>query len=64
MLNYYYAEMGTGQKSGSLLAEQGAKRRWLTGKSQPNACDKLFSVWRASGKLQTRWRIWNVFGWR
>ncbi len=29
---------------------QGAKELWLTGKSQPNACDKLFSVWRASGK--------------
>ncbi len=27
-----------------------AKELWLTGKSQPNACDKLFSVWRASGK--------------
>ncbi len=31
-------------------AAAGRERPWLTGKSQPNACDKLFSVWRASGK--------------
>ena len=40
-------------------AWQGAKELWLTGKSQPNACDKLFGVWRASG-TQDRWRIWSV----
>ncbi|EFD1126032.1 murein transglycosylase [Escherichia coli] len=45
--NYYYAKWNTGQ---SEEAWQGAKELWLTGKSQPNACDKLFSVWRASGK--------------
>ncbi len=45
--NYYYAKWNTGQ---SEEARQGAKELWLTGKSQPNACDKLFSVWRASGK--------------
>ncbi|MGQ7790376.1 hypothetical protein ACULNC_21440 [Shigella flexneri] len=41
------AKWNTGQ---SEEAWQGAKELWLTGKSQPNACDKLFSVWRASGK--------------
>lgn len=45
--NYYYAKWNTGQSED---AWQGAKELWLTGKSQPNACDKLFSVWRASGK--------------
>ncbi|HFD7353412.1 TPA: murein transglycosylase, partial [Salmonella enterica subsp. enterica] len=45
--NYYYAKWSTGQTE---AAWQGAKDLWLTGKSQPNACDKLFSVWRASGK--------------
>lgn len=43
--NYYYAKWSTGQTE---AAWQGAKDLWLTGKSQPNACDKLFSVWRAS----------------
>lgn len=47
--NYYYAKWNTGQ---SEEAWQGAKELWLTGKSQPNACDKLFSVWRASGKQE------------
>ena len=42
--NYYYAKWNTGQAE---EAWQGAKALWLTGKSQPNACDKLFSVWRA-----------------
>lgn len=44
--NYYYAKWNTGQAS---EAWQGAKDLWLTGKSQPNACDKLFGAWRASG---------------
>ncbi|WP_318374668.1 murein transglycosylase [Enterobacter sp.] len=44
--NYYYAKWNTGQAS---EAWQGAKELWLTGKSQPNACDKLFGAWRASG---------------
>ena len=44
--NYYYAKWSTGQAE---EAWQGAKDLWLTGKSQPNACDKLFGVWRASG---------------
>ncbi|BDA94364.1 soluble lytic murein transglycosylase [Citrobacter freundii] len=44
--NYYFAKWSTGQTE---EAWQGAKELWLTGKSQPNACDKLFGVWRASG---------------
>jgi len=44
--NYYYAKWNTGQASD---AWQGAKELWLSGKSQPNACDKLFGAWRASG---------------
>ena len=45
--NYYYAKWATGQQEESW---NGAKELWLTGKSQPNACDPLFSAWRASGK--------------
>ncbi|CZX22825.1 murein transglycosylase [Enterobacter hormaechei] len=45
--NYYYAKWATGQQE---EAWTGAKELWLTGKSQSNACDPLFSAWRASGK--------------
>ncbi|MEP8539093.1 murein transglycosylase [Enterobacter sp. BNK-29] len=45
--NYYYAKWATGQQE---EAWTGAKELWLTGKNQPNACDSLFSAWRASGK--------------
>ncbi|MDX6021559.1 murein transglycosylase [Scandinavium sp. V105_16] len=44
--NYYYAKYNVGQTQ---AAWDGAKDLWLTGKSQPNACDPLFSAWRASG---------------
>ncbi|MCS2165311.1 murein transglycosylase [Scandinavium manionii] len=44
--NYYYAKYNVGQTQ---EAWDGAKTLWLTGKSQPNACDPLFSAWRASG---------------
>lgn len=50
--NYYYAKWSTGQTE---AARQGAKDLWLTGKSQPNACDKLFSVWRPPAS-KIRWR--------
>ncbi|MCM2320330.1 MAG: transglycosylase SLT domain-containing protein [Pseudomonas sp.] len=35
-----------------------AKRLWLTGKSQPNTCDRLFDQWRAQGGLteDMRWQ--------
>lgn len=45
--HYYYAKWATGQQD---EAWAGAKALWLTGKSQPNACDPLFGAWRASGK--------------
>ncbi|MFG6653315.1 murein transglycosylase [Scandinavium sp. M-37] len=44
--NYYYAKYNVGETQ---AAWDGAKDLWLTGKSQPNACDPLFSAWRASG---------------
>lgn len=44
--NYYYAKYNVGQTQD---AWDGAKTLWLTGKSQPNACNPLFSAWRASG---------------
>ncbi|MCM2320153.1 MAG: lytic murein transglycosylase, partial [Pseudomonas sp.] len=35
-----------------------AQRLWLTGKSQPNTCDRLFDLWRARGGLteDMRWQ--------
>lgn len=47
--NYYYAKWATGQQEEAWV---GAKDLWLTGKSQPNACDSLFGAWRASGKQE------------
>ncbi len=44
--NYYYAKYNVGDTQG---AWEGAKNLWLTGQSRPNACDPLFSAWRASG---------------
>ncbi|CAI8875613.1 murein transglycosylase [Kosakonia quasisacchari] len=44
--NYYFAKWNTGQAD---EAWAGAKELWLSGKSQPNACDQLFGAWRASG---------------
>ena len=45
--NYYYAKWNVGQAQ---EAWAGAKALWLSGKSQPNACDQLFGAWRASGQ--------------
>ncbi|WP_342322291.1 murein transglycosylase [Kosakonia sp. BYX6] len=45
--NYYFAKWNTGQAD---EAWAGAKDLWLSGKSQPNACDQLFGAWRASGR--------------
>lgn len=45
--NYYYAKWSVGQTQ---EAWDGAKELWLSGKSQPNACDQLFVAWRASGQ--------------
>ncbi|VXC23415.1 Soluble lytic murein transglycosylase precursor [Pseudomonas sp. 8BK] len=35
-----------------------AEKLWLVGKSQPNACDPLFTLWAAEGQLteQKRWQ--------
>jgi len=44
--NYYYARYSVGDTQG---AWDGAKTLWLTGQNRPNACDKLFGAWRASG---------------
>ncbi len=35
-----------------------AEKLWLVGKSQPNACDPLFTLWAADGQLteQKRWQ--------
>lgn len=38
----------TGHKSAAL---DGVERLWLVGRSQPRACDPLFSVWREAGRL-------------
>lgn len=48
--NYYYAKWNIGQPD---EAWAGAKELWLTGKSLPNACDRLFGAWRSSGKQDT-----------
>ncbi|EPH3388833.1 murein transglycosylase [Klebsiella oxytoca] len=45
--NYYYSKWNVGQTQ---EAWDGAKALWLSGKSQPNACDRLFGAWRASGQ--------------
>ncbi|QRS15386.1 murein transglycosylase [Klebsiella oxytoca] len=45
--NYYYAKWNVGQTQ---EAWDGAKALWLSGKSPPNACDRLFGAWRASGQ--------------
>jgi soluble lytic murein transglycosylase len=46
--NWYYAKWATGQQQ---AAFDGAKAIWLRGTALPNDCDKLFSVWQASGQL-------------
>ncbi|VEI62046.1 Soluble lytic murein transglycosylase precursor [Serratia rubidaea] len=45
--NYYYAQWATGEQQ---AAWRGVKEIWQSGKSLPNACDKLFSVWQSSGE--------------
>ncbi len=46
--NWYYAKWATGQQQ---TAFTGAKRIWLRGSALPADCDRLFSVWQASGQL-------------
>ncbi|WP_457913849.1 murein transglycosylase [Candidatus Gillettellia adelgis] len=45
--NYYYAKWATGDQS---AAWYGAAELWMDGKTQPWACNKLFNVWRLSGR--------------
>lgn len=44
--NYYYAKWATGDQKTAMV---GAKDIWLTGKSLPGTCDKLFAVWQQAG---------------
>lgn len=52
---YYRAQLATGQQS---QAWAGARELWLTGRTQPAACDELFDAWRASGtfSMDDLWR--------
>lgn len=45
--NYYYAKWATGDQQ---AAWSGADDIWMSGKTLPDPCDKLFSVWQAAGK--------------
>lgn len=45
---FYRAHYGTGDK---VRAFEGAANLWLHGKSQPKACDPLFTAWKKSGGL-------------
>ncbi|MBK5071873.1 murein transglycosylase [Budviciaceae bacterium CWB-B4] len=44
--NFHYAQWATGNRQ---QAFDEAKTIWLTGKSLPSSCDKLFSEWRNAG---------------
>lgn len=44
--NYYFAKWSTGDQKTAMDA---AKDIWLTGKSLPGTCDKLFTVWQQAG---------------
>ncbi len=52
---YHYAQWQTGQRA---AAYAGARSLWLTGRSQPNACDPLFAAWRASETFEPA-LIWD-----
>lgn len=45
--NYYYAKWAIGEQQ---AAWNGADALWMSGKTLPSACDKLFSVWQGAGK--------------
>ncbi|MBT0726122.1 murein transglycosylase [Rosenbergiella australiborealis] len=44
--NWYYANYATGHQR---LAWQGAHSIWMTGRSLPAGCDRLFTAWQSSG---------------
>ncbi|MCG8707577.1 murein transglycosylase [Brenneria sp. 4F2] len=45
--NFYYARWATGQRQG---VWEETRDIWLTGRSRPAACDKLFAVWQQAGE--------------
>jgi len=53
--HYHYAQHQTGNDQ---AAWEGAKKLWLVGTSQDDACDPLFSAWEKAGGLtrELRWR--------
>lgn len=46
--HYHLALLQTGKTT---QAFQDVERLWLSGKSQPDACDPLFAAWRSAGQL-------------
>jgi len=55
--NYYRALLIAGTKE---QAWQGARDLWLHGRSQPKACDPLFSAWKKSSDFSTE-LVWRRF---
>jgi len=53
--HYLYALIRTGQAE---TAYPDIKKRWLTGRSQPRTCDRIFKHWKAAGKLTTE-LVWQ-----
>lgn len=51
----HWALYRTGQKD---KAFQDVERIWLSGKSQPDACDPVFEAWHASGRLTPK-LVWQ-----
>jgi soluble lytic murein transglycosylase len=45
---YRYAQIRTGQTEN---LSEAIKALWLTGKSQPKSCDRVFKYWQTKGKL-------------
>lgn len=46
---YYWAQYKTGSRD---VAFDGARKMWLVGKSQDDACDALFGVWKTTNKIE------------
>lgn len=58
---FFRAQLAQGDRS---LAWDGASRLWVEGKSQPSACDPLFTAWQGAGGLTDEivWtRLLNAF---
>ncbi len=53
--HYLYALIRTGQAE---TAYPDIKKRWLTSRSQPRTCDRIFKHWKAAGKLTTE-LVWQ-----